>query len=56
MTLHELCALTGVSRAGFYRWRHRPEAVAADLDLRVEIQRIALEWPCYGRRRITAEL
>jgi len=45
-----------VSRAGFYRWQHRPEAVAADLDLRVEIQRIALEWPCYGRRRITAEL
>jgi len=56
MTLHELCALTGVSRAGFYRWRRRPEAVAADLDLRDEIQRIALEWPCYGRRRIPAEL
>lgn len=56
MSLQELCALTGVSRAGFYRWRHRPEAVDADLDLRDEIQRIALEWPCYGRRRITAEL
>lgn len=54
--LQELCALTGVSRAGYYRWYHRPEAVDADLDLRDEIQRIALEWPCYGRRRITAEL
>jgi transposase InsO family protein len=27
-----------------------------NIDLRDEIQRIALEWPCYGRRRITAEL
>jgi putative transposase len=28
----------------------------ADMDLRDEIQRIALEWPCYGRRRMTGEL
>src|SRR2546427_5152424 len=27
-----------------------------DLDLRDAIQRIALEWPSYGRPRITAEL
>jgi putative transposase len=54
--LHELCESTGVSRAGFYRWRHRPEAMDGNIDLRDEIQRIALEWPCYGRRRITAEL
>jgi transposase InsO family protein len=26
------------------------------MDLRDEIQRIALEWPCYGWRRVTAEL
>jgi putative transposase len=26
------------------------------MDLRDDIQRIALEWPCYGRPRITAEL
>jgi len=45
-----------VSRAGFYRWRHRPPAEDADMDLRDEIQRIALEWPCYGRRRVTGEL
>ena len=51
-----LCALAAVSRAGFYRWRHAPPVVDADLDLRDEIQRIALEWPCYGWRRVTAEL
>ncbi len=52
-----LCALAAVSRAGFYRWQHAPPPAAdADLDLRDEIQRIALEWPCYGWRRMTAEL
>jgi len=51
-----LCALAAVSRAGFYRWRQAPLAVEADLDLRDEIQRIALEWPCYGWRRVRAEL
>jgi putative transposase len=54
--LQRLCALTKISRAGFYRWRHRPPAEDADIDLRDEIQRIALEWPCYGWRRVTAEL
>jgi hypothetical protein len=54
--LQRLCELGQASRAGFYRWRHAPPAVDADLDLRDEIQRIALEWPCYGWRRITEEL
>ena len=27
-----------------------------DMELRDAIQHIALEWPCYGRPRITAEL
>lgn len=51
-----MCRQAGVSRAGFYRWRHAPPAVVADMDLRDEIQRIALESPCYGWRRVTAEL
>jgi len=54
--LLRLCQMTEVSRASFYRWRHRPEVVERDLELRDEIQRIALEWACYGRRRMTAEL
>src|SRR5216684_6193334 len=51
-----LCVLCQVSRAGFYRWRHAPALEDADLDLRDEIQQIALAWPCYGWRRVTAEL
>jgi transposase InsO family protein len=54
--LQRLCDLAKVSRAGFYRWQHAPPAEDADMDLRDEIQRIALEWPCYGWRRVTAEL
>lgn len=54
--VQRLCALAQVSRAGFYRWRHAPPAEDADIDLRDEIQKVALEWPCYGRRRMTAEL
>lgn len=54
--LQRLCELGKVSRAGFYRWRHAPPAEDGDVDLRDEIQRIALEWPCYGWRRVRAEL
>jgi putative transposase len=54
--VQRLCVLAQVSRAGFYRWRQAPPAEDADIDLRDEIQNIALEWPCYGWRRITAEL
>lgn len=45
-----------LSRATHYR--HQAEAPRPDPDagLRDLIQRIALDWPCYGYRRITAEL
>ena len=43
--LVDLCRLAGVSRAGFYRWRHALQPVDRDLDLRDDIQRIALESP-----------
>ena len=47
--------LGGVSRSGFYRLGEdcKPDP---DIDLRDAIQRIALEWPSYGRPRITREL
>ena len=54
--LGRLCQLAQVSRAGFYRWRDRAPAADSDMDLRDEIQQIALDWPCYGWRRVTAEL
>ena len=54
--LERLCRLALIGRAGFYRWRRASEAVDRDLDLRDEIQRIALEFPYYGRPRVTREL
>ena len=54
--LQRLCRLAQVSRAGYYRWLEAWPAVDHDLDLRDEIQRIALEFPSYGWPRITAEL
>ena len=45
-----------MSRAGFYRWRSAAARADPNLDLRDEIQRIAVEWPCYGWRRVHAEL
>src|SRR5512140_3353353 len=56
MTVQAMCASAGVSRAGLYRHRERPEKADGDMELRSEIQKIALEWPAYGRRRITMEL
>jgi len=56
MTVARMCKLGGLSRAGFYRLDPEREALDPDLDLRDEIQRIALEFPSYGRPRIAAEL
>ena len=55
-----LSAAVGVSRASFYRHRHRaapaPGLKQAETELRQTIERIALEMPTYGYRPITAEL
>lgn len=50
-----MCRALGVSRASLYRAR-QPAPVPDDVELRDTIQRIALEMPGYGSRRITAEL
>lgn len=51
-----LCQMTGLSRAGFYR-SHRPrQASPVEMEIRDEMQKIAVESPAYGYRRITAEL
>ena len=57
LTIERMVELGGVSRASVYRSgpdrQPRPDP---DMDLRDAIQRVALEWPSYGRPRITAEL
>ena len=56
MSIEGMCGVAKVSRAGYYRFLTTPQAGDADMDLRDAIQRIALEFPSYGRPRITAEL
>jgi transposase InsO family protein len=56
MTVLRMCELGDISRAGLYRFDPEVEQREEELDLRDAIQRIALEFPCYGRPRITAEL
>ena len=56
MTILRMCELGDISRAGLYRFDPEAERREEELDLRDAVQRIALEFPCYGRPRITAEL
>jgi len=56
MPLGRMCELGQVSRVGFYRWQQAPAAIDQDLDLRDEMQRIAVEFPYYGWRRMQKEL
>lgn len=54
------CLALDVSRSGYYEWLKRSEKIPAEnnesSDLIDQIQEIALEFPYYGYRRITAEL
>ena len=54
--MNALCQMTGLNRAGFYRWRKPRQPVAVEMEIRDEMQKVALEWPAYGYRRIAVEL
>jgi putative transposase len=57
LAITEMMKLGGVNRASFYRFdADRTRKPKADMKLRDALQRIAVEWPSYGRPRITAEL
>jgi putative transposase len=56
LTLQRLCEVLSVSRSWFY---DRPISLLPDEEetrLRDKIERIVLEFPGYGYRRVTAEL
>jgi putative transposase len=54
--VNALCQMTGLDRAGFYRWRVPRQATPVEMEIRDQMQRVAVESPAYGYRRITAEL
>jgi putative transposase len=51
-----MCEVAGYNRAGYYRFLNPEKPAPADMDLRDEMQKVALEWPSYGSRRMTREL
>ena len=55
--IEQMCRLSGVSRAGFYRNLQERMPVEEDMEVQSAIQRIAVEHRRrYGYRRIAAEL
>lgn len=57
LTVERMAQLGHISRASFYRFdENAAPGHNADMELRDAIQRIAIQWPSYGRPRITAEL
>jgi transposase InsO family protein len=58
LAVTRLCELAGISRAAYYRWRSGSSNShnSMEADLRDEIEKIILEFPGYGYRRVTVEL
>jgi putative transposase len=51
-----MCEVAGFSRAGYYRFLEPEKSAPRDMDLRDALQKVALEWPSYGSRRMAREL
>jgi hypothetical protein len=47
-----LCQMTGLSRAGFYRWRVARQATPVEMELRDQMQKVALEWRGQSMRKL----
>lgn len=56
LPLERACQLLGVNRGSYDRNRTEPVAATADLALRDAIERVVLEMPGYGYRRVTKAL
>ena len=56
MTIAEACELAALSRASFYRSYQEHEPRQADIELRDRLQRLALQNPSYGYRRLSHAL
>jgi putative transposase len=57
LAIERMVKLAQVTRASYYRFEESGKSGSdSDMELRDAIQRVALEWPSYGRRRLTQEL
>jgi len=58
LPISDAACLLGVSKSGYYKWLHRScsDSIQAEMGIRDELQKIAIEFPRYGYRRMTIEL
>jgi transposase InsO family protein len=56
LSISRLCELANMPRRSYYQLRVRTVKLKDNLDLRDQIQRVAVKWPSYGYRRITRQL
>jgi transposase InsO family protein len=57
LSINSACSVLGVNRSGYMKWlKRKPKSDVLEAKLKNEIQNIAVEFPRYGYRRITAEL
>ena len=56
MSVERMTELAGVSRSSFYRFDPEAKPHKPDMELRDAMQKIALEFPAYGWRRMKQEL
>jgi putative transposase len=56
LSVRRLCALLGVGRSWYYERPERPTQADRDVALRDAIERVVLEFPGYGYRRVTKAL
>ena len=56
LPVSQMCGIAEVSRAGYYRFLEPEKPCPEDLKLRDAMHQVALEWPCYGSRRMAREL
>jgi putative transposase len=54
--IRQLCEVLEVSRSWYYEKQSRPETSEADVELHDTIERIILDFPGYGYRRVTHAL
>ncbi len=56
LPVRRLCALLGIGRSWYYERSEQPTRAERDVALRAAIERIVLEFPGYGYRRVTKAL
>ena len=56
LSVSSACRTLDIARSTFYRYRDYDPFIDTDVELRDRVQKVALEWPSYGYRRITHEL